>query len=582
MTDDARLDGRLHDLARSSLDRHAATVDVDAAFAALTARLGGDDTVPVVSRVRPRRRLWLAGAAAALVVGATLVTVTLARRSTQHHSTGTVPASTASSSTAMPTTAPTSTTTVTPSTQPPVITATAMPAAVDSGATVTITPTATVQRSCGDVVTIRSGDDQHAIGQLDRTGWHLAPSDGTPVTYLACAGTVSAGAVELVVPTELPTGEYTICLTPGTSVDGCAPVTVTAPATPPTTPPTGGVATLDVRSFGVRADSPLPGVVVDELAPNGRRIRTAAEADEATLRAPRASLLPDGSTVTLAALADFPRCNNAPIVHTVDGTAVAAPPQLDAARSLTATTTGLIVATRDICPDGTTWGDAGTHWELVSLDATDPTATVQALQTRLPDPNLVWFDHDGYVLTAGQPSIVSASPDGRYVALIDGYNPDSTRWLLVDLDAPGALTQIPSSCPLAGDIVAEPRFVGSLVVAARQCTWLRDADDPFGQGGQGGQAGLGNGPVEVEAIDLAAGEVVWHSAAAGAGPNGYNRTAFVSARVSEDGTVWAILGADGGVEERTRWFVLHGDDVAEITRDDYVSFAFDPAELTRS
>lgn len=583
MTDDARLDDRLHDLAHASLDRHAATVDADAAFAALTARLDGDDTVPVVTRARPRRRLWLAGAAAALVVGATVAAVTLARRSPQHHTTGTVPVTTATTATTTvaPTTARPSTTTpsttVTPGTQPPVIAATASPAVVDSGAVVTITPSGVIQRSCGDVVTIRSGDDQRAIGQVARDGWHPAPSDGSRIVGPDCAGMVSAGAVDLVVPAELPSGEYTICLTPGTSIDGCAPVTVAAPATPPTTPPAGGVAVLDVRSFGVRADSPFPGVVVDELAPNGRRVRKAAEADEATLRATRASVLPDGSVVRLRDRSDWPRCTNGPIMHIVDGTVVDAPLQLGFARSVTATATGLIVATRDVCPDGAHWGDAGTHWELVSLDMTDPAAAVQVLQvlqTRQPDPSLVWYDHDGYVLTAGQPSIVDTSPDGRFVSFIDAFHPDRARWLLLDLAVPASMMQLPSSCALPGDIASEPRFVGGLVVVARRCAlMISDVD-------QLPQMATGTGNLHLDAVDLATGEVVWHSAAAGVGPNSYDDTAAVSARIAGDGTVWVLLGAEGGVEERSRWFVLHGDDVAEITRDDYSSFAFDPAELT--
>jgi len=269
---------------------------------------------------------------------------------------------------------------------------------------------------------------------------------------------------------------------------------------------------------------------------------------------------------------DLPRCTNDPIVRTVDATVVDAPPQLGLARSVTATSQGLILATRDVCPEGTKWGDPGTHWELVSLDVTDAAASVDVLQTRLPDPSLVWYDQGGVVAAGGEPRIVGASQDGGRVSFIDAFNPDDARWLLVDLAAPESMASLPSSCPLPGDIATAPRFVGSLVVVGRLCATLTAADEPY-------SIGQGSGVLRVEAIDLTDGVVVWSSAAAGVGANSYSRTASVSADVADDGSPWVFLGAAGGVEQPTRWFVLHGDDVTEITRDDYVAFAFDPAEL---
>ena len=85
MTDHTALDERLRHLAHATLNGHAAAVDLDAELAALLARLGDTDadTVSVVAN-RHRRRSWLAGAAAIVAVAATLVTVVLVRRSTEH------------------------------------------------------------------------------------------------------------------------------------------------------------------------------------------------------------------------------------------------------------------------------------------------------------------------------------------------------------------------------------------------------------------------------------------------------------------------------------------------------------------
>ena len=63
---------------------------------------------------------------------------------------------------------------------------------------------------------------------------------------------------------------------------------------------------------------------------------------------------------------------------------------------------------------------------------------------------------------------------------------------------------------------------------------------------------------------------------AGLGADGYSRTAGLSARLGDDGTVWALLSAGGDVERQGRTFMLHSDTAIDITQDGYYDVAFDP------
>jgi hypothetical protein len=242
------------------------------------------------------------------------------------------------------------------------------------------------------------------------------------------------------------------------------------------------------------------------------------------------------------------------------------------------TSQGVVIAGRDVCPDGTRWGDPGTRWELVALDLTASVPSVAVLQTLQPEPSQVMFQTDDVVVAVGEPMIESISDDGRYVAFVEGFNSEQSRWHVVDLEAPSEMLDIDSTCELSGDIVAPPRFVGNgIVVVARLCV-PPDAAELANL-----QQGRGSGDVQVEAVNLEAASpterIVWHSSVPGLGADGYSRTAGLSARLGDDGSVWALLTAGSDVERQGRTFVLHRNTATDITQDGYYDLAFDPTQL---
>ena len=174
----------------------------------------------------------------------------------------------------------------------------------------------------------------------------------------------------------------------------------------------------------------------------------------------------------------------------------------------------------------------------------------------------------------GEMLVEDISPDGRYVALLDVFHTEQSRWHVLDVESPGQVLPIESTCELAGDIVGPPRFVGDgIVVVARLC-----ADLDTGNASPDGP--VGSGDVQVEAIDLTATapseRIVWHGSAPGLGADSYSRTVELSVRRDDDGAVWALLTGGGGVEVSSRTFAIHGDDAIEITRDGYSSFRIRP------
>jgi hypothetical protein len=333
--------------------------------------------------------------------------------------------------------------------------------------------------------------------------------------------------------------------------------------------PSAAAAELDVGYFGRRYVNDTSYFSIDEFDADGTLVRTLSDDERAGLF-PR-HVLPDGETLTLEGSRPEGRCVNrllAPAPH----------PDLTAARSIGVTSQGVVIAGRDVCPDGTRWGDPGTRWELVALDLTASVPSVAVLQTLQPEPSQVMFQTDDVVVAVGEPIIESISDDGRYVAFVESFNSEQSRWHVVDLEAPSEMLDIDSTCELSGDIVAPPRFVGNgIVVVARLCV-PPDAAEPANL-----QQGRGSGDVQVEAVNLGAASpterIVWHSSVPGLGADGYSRTAGLSARLGDDGSVWALLTAGGDVEQQGRTFVLHGDTATDITQDGYYDVAFDPAQL---
>jgi hypothetical protein len=287
--------------------------------------------------------------------------------------------------------------------------------------------------------------------------------------------------------------------------------------------------------------------------------------------------LADGSTIELEGDRDFGRCANQSLTRVSGGLPEPLHSDLTEARSIGVTSTGMVIAGRDVCPAGTRWGDPGTRWELVALDPAAQASEPTILLTRESDPSQIQFNDGQVVIAMGEMLVDDISPDGRYVALQDLFHTEKSKWHVLDLETPGQVLPIESTCELAGDIVGPPRFVGDgIVVVARVCGEPHTGSaSPYEQ--------IGSGDVQVEAIDLTATEpserIVWHGSAPGLGADSYTRTVELSARRDDDGAMWAMLTGGGGVELSSHTFALHGDDAIEITRAGYWMFAFDPADL---
>lgn len=417
------------------------------------------------------------------------------------------------------------------------------------------------------------GQDWVAVTDLDltiRRGGPLEDSDGVGRT--ATIPPLSPGEYRLVRAGAdepwvgnlwiRPAPDATISTPPSTGQPSSDPQLANASADPE----------LDVPYFGRRYIVDPPYFEIDEFAPDGATTRTFT-AEEALGLIPRFELA-DGSTLTLAPEAQG-RCDDSPLIRQSDESSGPLSDLLPAARSIGVTPDGVVIAARDVCPDGTRWGDPGTRWELVAFDP-ETSEAPEVLLTRQPDANQIQFDDGEMVIANGAMLIDGVSPDGRYIVLRDLYNIEQSKWHLLDRESPGEPLPVDSTCELAGAIVGPPRFVGNdLVVVARLCATLHVANPtPYDA--------HGDGDVQVEAVDLNATapsqRIVWHSSVPGVGAHGYSGTVGLSAQLAPDGSVRAILSGNGDVEEPGITLLLHGDSWVEITRPDH-SLAFSPADL---
>ncbi len=705
MPDDHNIDQQLRLMAHSSLERRAASLNVEAELTGFQRRVAGQPAeitlTPGREDHRRQHRQWFAVAAAGVLVLGGLVAVTFRGDDDSFVAPLPVdsrPAPTVSSAT--PTAAPTITT-ITAATAPEPEGASAEPATVVAGEVVTISPAGVVQRACRDIVTATLLDaNAPLVGQIVDGRWVTPGSGDTDVTYPECEGTESDGSVSFVVPIEVPAGAYEMCLTEAGDRVACAGVRVAAaanqrsacvaePQAPPSlvdgSPP--GSATIESVGTARSArwgdpDSPLTVVQgldalvdpqpLDDAVANGRAVTAGAmqalvipvgdppiseimialrDTTDACLRLYRVGpgllldeatelarkwvdalaagdpvagqghvtvdaeyfarrftnepptfaidrfsadsraagsltneevallftrhVLPDGSTLKLAGPRPDGRCINQPLTRT-GGAGGASSAELTEARSFGVTPDGLVIIGRDVCPAGTRWGDPGTHWELIAFD---PSAgdEPRILFTRDADPTQIQFDDGTVIIAMGEMLVDDISADGRYVAVRDLYHTETSKWHLIDLTAPGQLKLIDSSCPLAGDIVGQPRFIGDdIVVVARLCASLvTNAPSSADQ--------IGSGDLRIEVVDLTPSvpdaAIVWHGSVSGLGPHGYSRTAGLSARLAADGTPWVIVTGGGDIETPSRSFVLHGGEHTEISRPGYDSFAFDPLDL---
>ncbi len=320
-----------------------------------------------------------------------------------------------------------------------------------------------------------------------------------------------------------------------------------------------------------------PFIAVDRFDADGRAAGALSGDEVERLLAP--PRLADGSILTLAEPQPDGRCRNR-LLFREDGAASSVlAPGLTEARSIGVTPAGVVIATRDVCPSGSRWGDPGTRWELVTFDPASPDRAPQIVFTRDSDREQIWFDGNGVVSAGGEMIVDDISDDGRYVALVDSYHIEKAKWQVIDLERPGRLMTLASTCSTRGDIVGPPRFIGAgLIVVARLC-----ASPGAGTESAAPAQPIGSGDIQVEAIDLDATDptaaIVWHGTVPGLGADGYSSAAGLDAQLAADGSVWAILTAGGDVEKPSRTFVLHAGEVVEITRRAYSGFAFDPAAL---
>lgn len=263
LTPDPATDALLREMAQSSLAHEAAAVDTEADLAALRERLAGVTSPVPATRGRPAAARWLAAAAAAVLIIAGVTAIAWTRRGSDDErvapptptgaTTVPSPAPPTAASTTATTTATTNASATTPETAlPPSGTATAEPTTVAAGSELTITPAGTIQRACDDIVTTIQLDDSVGSSGLVIDGrWEFAPNfDVTSVTYPACDGAMTDAPLTFVVPTDMPTGRYVMCLiTAPPSINhamadpGCAIVTVTEEVFPacwtePVAPPT--------------------------------------------------------------------------------------------------------------------------------------------------------------------------------------------------------------------------------------------------------------------------------------------------------------------------------------------------------
>lgn len=282
--------------------------------------------------------------------------------------------------------------------------------------------------------------------------------------------------------------------------------------------------------------------------------------------------LGDGTGVRLEGNRSESRCVNQPLVRSGVPASDNVTTAINEARSIAVTAAGTLLATRDVCPAGTEWGDPETFSELIALDLASESPSVASLRTWQSDPDQIVFDDGNRIIAFGEQTLGDISPDGRYIALREQYASEAARWSLLDLRNDTTLLSPTSICESSGDIVGPPRFVdNTVVVIARVCASLNTGDDRQG------------GDVQVEAVDLAAVQpgdsIVWNSSVRGLGVDEFTGSVDLSARQDTDNTIWAIVSGNGGFDVSSQTYALHGDEMIEITRLGYQTFAFQPADL---
>lgn len=567
---DAHLRAAAHAWLDAEADAERSRTDLDAALA---------DVISPSVRSRPpgernaRARRWaVAACVVALVGGAVAFVATLDGDGELGPST--LPATVPSTEPDVPTpTVPTSTlpgTTTVPDTTDPVepvddTLATANPAEVTVGAawTIIVTPSAPVDTGCSGVLVLRDDTGLFQLGAVGSDG-SLAPYD--PVLDSACDAPPSDLPVQGVLPATVTEGELRLCIGPDEAPEGCATVTVVVASDEPATTGVSPVPYLVRRQLAtVDPVSGLPFELRD-IAPDGTDLgrSTADVVQLAGFPADLGTGISMGLSTNDAVGPVDGRCRVQGIGVRGAPDAVGVAPTIPGGSSMVGNGNRIVVA-RDVCPDGTRWGDPGTFFELVAYDPSLPEPEGTTLTTIEPDPSKVLFDDGTVVYSTDELVARSISPSGAFVSVLEPLNTEDWRWHVYRTDVAGGPVVFGSSCESPGDIVGRPAFPSDdVVVLARRCS------------------GAGGDDLYVEAVSLDDLQPIWSQPVEGVEINSYTQAVDGVSATDVGDELWVIVASSGGVEQPVRAALVNGDDEIDITRGDGFDvqrYAFTAAEL---
>ncbi|CAN5562293.1 hypothetical protein BH23ACT3_BH23ACT3_02210 [soil metagenome] len=274
-------------------------------------------------------------------------------------------------------------------------------------------------------------------------------------------------------------------------------------------------------------------------------------------RLPQGARLADGRRLEPARFeSGAVRCSNEPV--TIDGEPLH--PDLQAARAINATPDGIVIAARDVCPDGAAWGDPGTRWELVSIDFRQPDPEVAVRLTRDADPLPEAESH--LSRTDGNAGVSAISPEGSLVSLGQYDGGERNEWTIRSLDALEAVIDPPSRCADPGPIVAAPVLLADqLVVVARSC--------PDGA----------REPILIETVALDTGVIENSVEVADLAEWSEFRYITLSA-IIDGGEVWSIVSISD-LDRATTAILVGGDMATEIAQPGFRTYAFTIDDLAR-
>jgi hypothetical protein len=476
------------------------------------------------------------------------------------------------------------------------------PVTMTDTATTVWSPPTSVDRICTTMWFPPSLADGSPVGEVTTEGEYVGPgstsvqqfTEGELDPTLFAAGVVLEGrtAVASVLPVgDPPLGGITITVLRDDLVeDGepCALIYSVGPGllaeevrdlvedwiafwddgTPVPGPTFTGI-TLPTDVVARRYVDEAPFVAVDRLGPDGRLV---GQVDQPSVVAAfEGPQLDDTRRIALRGEAGGGRCANRELVVTGADGDRPVHPDLPDAQSVVVTPDGVVVATRDVCPPGTRWGDPGTRWEMVShTPGITEGPPVVLLASREPDLSVdtVLFQSGDVTYALGDVDVVTIDDAARFVGVREVYSSEQWRYHVWSLSDPGRPLVLPSGCPsTVADpyVVAQPRFIGDTVVLVRWCL-----DDHL----------TDSGGVVVDVVDLAgsAPRLITSTELPALLPS-YTNALDASVFDGDDG-LWVLVNKND-VEQPTTTWVVHDGDVVDVSRRGYAGFAFRLDDLFR-